>query len=150
MKVPRSFLKNIPPVVSLLFILLFVYAGMSKLLDFETFQAQLEQFLFFGGFVAWVSHGVILLELLIAGLLCFGKTRLLGFYLSFFLILLFTAYILTIINLAANVPCSCGGVLDALGWKEHLIFNVFFIGQDLIGILIERNRKHDFNYKNTT
>lgn len=150
MKVPRSFLKNIPPMVSLLFVLLFVYAGMSKLLDFETFQAQLERFSLFGVFAAWVSRGVILLELLIAGLLCFGKTRLLGFYLSFFLMLLFTTYIVIILNFTANVPCSCGGVLDALGWKEHLIFNVFFMGMALIGIFMEKKQKHSFNYQNTT
>ena len=150
MFVPKPVQQIIPLVVSLLFILLFVYAAVRKLLDLETFQAQLEQFSFFGGFAYLLSRGIILLELLIAGLLCFGKTRLLGIYFSFFLMLLFTAYILIILNFATNVPCSCGGVLEALGWKEHLMFNVFFIGIALMGILIGRNRKYHFNYKSTT
>lgn len=132
-------------VVSMLFILLFSYATVSKLLDFETFETQLGQSLLLKPFAGWLSLGVIALELLITALLCFGTTRLLGFYLSFFLMLLFTTYIVVILNFASNVPCSCGGVLEALGWKAHLIFNVFFIGMALIGILIERKLRHDVN-----
>lgn len=145
MSVPKSFTQKIPLIVSLLFILLFVYAAISKLLDFETFQAQLEQSPIFGAFAAWVSRGVILFELLIACLLSSGTTRLLGFYLSFILMLLFTTYIAIILNFAANVPCSCGGVLDALGWKAHLIFNVFFMGMALMGILIGRTHNQGVN-----
>lgn len=131
--------------VSVLFILLFSYAAVSKLLDFETFETQLGQSALLPPFARWVSRGVIALELFITTLLCFGTTRLLGFYFSFFLMLLFTTYIVVLLNFADHVPCSCGGVLEALGWKAHLIFNVFFIGMALIGILIERKLRHDVN-----
>lgn len=128
----------------MLFVVLFVYAAVSKLLDFEIFRTQLAQSPFLSPFTKLLSWVVVIAELLIACLLCIRKTRLLALYMSLFLMILFTIYIAIILNFAANVPCSCGGVLEALGWKEHLIFNGSFIGIALIGILIERNRKHDF------
>lgn len=145
MRVSKSIKDNIVTVVCYLFILLFVYAAVSKLLDFETFQAQLRQSSFLSPFADWVSWGVIILEMFIAVLLCLENTRLIGLYMSFSLMILFTIYIVAILNFAAYVPCSCGGVLETLGWKQHLIFNIFFIGIALIGIFIQRKRKHDYN-----
>ena len=129
----------------MLFILLFSYAAVSKLLDFETFETQLGQSPLLSAYAGTVSVGIIVIELLASSLLIFHKTRLIGLYLSFFLMIFFTTYIIVILNFSPYIPCSCGGVLEALGWKEHLIFNSFFIGVALIGILIERKQKHDFN-----
>lgn len=150
MRVPKSFVQKIPWMVSLVFILLFVYAAVSKLMDFETFQTQLGQSTFLGGFSEWVSWGVIMIEMVIAFLLCIENTRLLGLYLSLLLMIIFAIYIVVILNFAVYVPCSCGGVLEALGWKEHLIFNGFFIGFASMGIFIARKQKYDLNKNNTT
>ncbi|HZH70563.1 MAG TPA: MauE/DoxX family redox-associated membrane protein [Flavobacteriaceae bacterium] len=38
------------------------------------------------------------------------------------------------------MPCSCGGVLEQLGWTEHLAFNIGFMGLGVVGILIENKR----------
>lgn len=145
MKVSNTIQNTIVTVVSYLFILLFVYAAVTKLLDFETFQAQLDQFSVLNTFAVWVSWTLILLEMITALLLCLENTRLIGLCMSFFLMIMFTLYIVFILNFAPYVPCSCGGVLEALGWKQHLIFNVFFIGIALIGIFIQRKQKHDYN-----
>jgi hypothetical protein len=37
----------------------------------------------------------------------------------------FTTYIILILNFSSFIPCSCGGILEKLGWTEHLIFNFF-------------------------
>ncbi|MBO3100263.1 MauE/DoxX family redox-associated membrane protein [Gelidibacter pelagius] len=132
-------------IVRLLFILLFSYAAVSKLLDYETFERQLGQSPLLSDYAGLVSVGIIVIELIVSGLLMFHKTGVIGLYLSFFIMVMFTTYIIVILNFSPSIPCSCGGVLDALGWSEHLIFNVFFIGVALIGILIERKQKHDFN-----
>lgn len=145
MRVPKLFIQKITWIVSLLFILLFVYAAVSKLLDFETFQIQLGQFSLLSTFAEWIAWGVILIEIFIALLLFFENTRLLGLYMSFFLMILFTVYVFVIINFATYVPCSCGGVLEALGWKDHLIFNVFLMVIALIGILIQRKQEYNLN-----
>lgn len=132
-------------IARLLFILLFSYAAVSKLLDYETFETQLGQSPLLSDYAGLVSVGVIVIELIVSGLLMFHKTGLIGLYLSFFLMAMFTTYIIVILNFSSSIPCSCGGVLDTLGWSEHLIFNVFFIGVAFVVILIERKQKHIFN-----
>uniref|UniRef100_UPI003AA9B8AD MauE/DoxX family redox-associated membrane protein n=1 Tax=Xanthomarina gelatinilytica TaxID=1137281 RepID=UPI003AA9B8AD len=114
-------------VSSLLFIVLFVYAAISKLLDFETFTVQLAQsplLSAYTGVIAWVVPG---LEILIAVLLTIPKYRIPALYASFTLMVMFTAYIYIILNFSDFIPCSCGGVLEKLSWTQHLIFNIVFI-----------------------
>lgn len=133
----------LPEIIGFLFILLFVYAGLSKLIEFKDFQTQLGQSPLLGAFAIPISYGVILLELLISILLVFQKTRLLALYSSYFLMVMFTAYIIIILNFTSFTPCSCGGVLEDLGWAEHLIFNIAFVFLGVMGILLidEKQKK---------
>lgn len=113
--------------VSYLFVLLFVYAAVSKALDFETFTVQLAQsplLSAYAGIVAWAVPG---LEILIAVLLTIPKYRIPALYAAFTLMVMFTAYIFIILNFSDFIPCSCGGVLEKLSWTQHLIFNIVFI-----------------------
>lgn len=109
--------------VSYFFILLFIYASVSKLLDFENFQVQLAQSPLLSAYAGIISYEVITLELVISVLLLLRRWRLLGLYCSFGLMTAFTAYIYLILNYSDFIPCSCGGILEKLGWREHLIFN---------------------------
>lgn len=131
----------ISPVTAYLFILLFVYAAMSKLLEFGDFQTQLGQSPLLGAFAVPVSYGVIITELLISVLLAVEKTRKAAFYMTFTLMVMFTAYIVIILNFTPFTPCSCGGVLESLGWTEHLIFNIAFVALAATAILFAENRK---------
>jgi hypothetical protein len=51
--------------------------------------------------------------------------------------ILFTTYIVIILNFSSFVPCSCGGILEKLGWTAHLIFNVVFIVLGIAAILLK-------------
>ena len=122
--------------ISLLYILLFVYAAVSKLIDFENFQVQLGQsplLSAFAGPIAWI---VPIVEIVISGLLIFPKTRLIGLFAAFFLMVMFTAYILIILNFSSFVPCSCGGILEKMSWKTHMVFNIIFIMLAVAAILL--------------
>ncbi|SHM89488.1 DoxX family protein [Flavobacterium chilense] len=122
--------------ICLLYILLFVYAGISKLLDFENFQVQLGQsplLSAFAGVIAWI---VPALELFIALLIFVKKWRIIGLFSAFSLMVMFTTYIYIILNYSSFVPCSCGGILEKLGWTEHLFFNLVFIMLAAAGILL--------------
>lgn len=120
----KTLTKIIPLAVSLFFIILFIYAAASKMLDFENFQVQLAQSPLLSAYAGFISYGVVILELVIVGLLCFNLTRLLGLYASFAIMVAFTVYIFLILNYSDFVPCSCGGILEKMGWTEHLIFNI--------------------------
>jgi hypothetical protein len=144
-KVSKSFLVHL---ISYLFILLFVYASVSKLLEFQDFQTQLGQSPLLGAFAVPISFGIIGVELGLAVMLCLEKYRRMGLYGSFVLMVMFTAYIIIILNFTSFTPCSCGGVLESMGWTEHLIFNVFFIVLSAIGIyLIEESFTRPFVYR---
>src|SRR5690606_37110805 len=105
------------------FIILFVYAAVSKLTDFENFQVQVAQSPLLSAFATFIAYATVIGELVIALMLCFTKSRLLGLYLFLGFMTAFTVYIYLILNYSPFVPCSCGGVLEDLGWWEHLWFN---------------------------
>jgi len=69
MKIKNSLKNTLVIIICYLYVLLFVYAAVSKLLDFNTFQVQLGQSPLLSAFAGWVSWAVVLSELLIAGLL---------------------------------------------------------------------------------
>ncbi|SHN11971.1 MauE/DoxX family redox-associated membrane protein [Flavobacterium xinjiangense] len=143
MKVNVSIKNNILDCICLLYILLFVYAAVSKLLDFQNFQAQLGQSPLLSAFTGIVSWVVPIAELFIALLLIFPKYRLAGLFSAFSLMVLFTTYIIIILNFSSFIPCSCGGILEKLGWTEHLIFNIGFILLAVIGTLLLSTFKND-------
>lgn len=126
MKIKANIRKNYIDIISYLFIVLFTYAAVSKLLDFENFQVQLGQSPLLSAFVGWVSWLIPALELLIAMLLIFKHTRFLALVASYSLMMMFTTYIYTILHYSEFVPCSCGGILEKMSWNQHLIFNLIF------------------------
>ena len=128
-------------VTSYLYILLFVYASLSKLLDFENFRVQLAQSPLLSAYAGLIAPSVILVELFIVLLLFLRKTRLIGLYGSFFLMVAFTVYIYLILNYSDFIPCSCGGIIEKLGWTEHLIFNIAFAVLALVAVIILEKEK---------
>lgn len=135
-----KFLKDYTNPVAYLMVLLFVYAAMSKLLDFENFQVQLAQSPLLSAYAGFISYAVIIVELVLAILLCLPKFQIMALYGSLGLMSAFTIYIYLILNFSDFVPCSCGGILEKLGWTEHLIFNIVFVLLAFTAILY-RERK---------
>ena len=65
MKLTVRMQKVILELICLLYILLFVYAAVSKLLDFENFQVQLGQSPLLSAFAGWVAWIVPIVEIII-------------------------------------------------------------------------------------
>lgn len=147
MKLNASLKRIVIEIVSVLYILLFVYAAVSKLLEFENFQVQVGQSPILTAFAGFISVAVILLELVIGLLLSIPKTRTIGLYMGFTLMLLFSIYIYLILNYSPFVPCSCGGILENMGWTEHLVFNIGITLLALIALYFSYNpEKHNRFY----
>lgn len=127
MRFQPKYKEAVVTIICNLHIILFTYAALSKLLDFQNFQAQLGQSPLLSAFAAPVSYSVITVELMISILLVFSRTRLIGLFAAFSLMVMFTAYIYIMLNYSSYVPCSCGGILEKLGWQEHLFFNLAFV-----------------------
>jgi zinc transporter ZupT len=114
-------------IITCLFILLFVYAALSKMLDYRQFRVQVGQSPLLTSYAGQVVWAVPALEIIIALLLAMKSTRLAGLYSSFFLMMLFTAYIIAITRFSDYIPCSCGGILQKMNWNQHMVFNICFV-----------------------
>ena len=127
--------------ISLTFILLFVYAAVSKLLEYHKFKVQLMQSELLAPYADTLVWFIPFLELTLALLLLFSKYRLYVFFTCFSLMISFTIYIWYILNYSNHVPCACGGIINTLSWNEHLVFNFIFIILSAIGIYISIIRR---------
>ncbi len=122
----------------MLFVLLFVYAAASKLMDFQQFRIELGQSPLLTAFADWFVVLVPLAEFIICLLLIIPKFRLIGLFSAYGIMVMFTVYIFIILQYTSFVPCSCGGVLEKLGWKEHMVFNLAFAGLGMLAIILCR------------
>lgn len=131
----KSWLVNL---ASSLFIFLFVYTAISKFLEFDKFQFTLSQSPLINTKAPLFAWGLPLLELLTATLLSVRNWRIHGLRLFFWLMVGFTLYILYMLLFVPKLPCSCGGMLQALTWKEHFIVNLLFVGLSYLSIRLEK------------
>ncbi|MFX1705046.1 hypothetical protein PV783_13880 [Chitinophaga sp. CC14] len=128
-------------ILSMLFIILFVYAAGSKLTEFDQFRAQIGQsplLTSWGGVVIWL---IPLLEFGICLLLAIARWRLVGLYAFFTLMVMFSAYIVAINWFSSYVPCSCGGVLSEMNWNQHLVFNLAFVVVSALAIMLQKEEQ---------
>ncbi|MBC9797711.1 MauE/DoxX family redox-associated membrane protein [Sinomicrobium weinanense] len=144
--ISQFFLKHrnvIVEIICYLFIFLFLYAAFSKLMDVQQFQVQMSKsplITQFSGLMAWA---VPILEIIIAIFLFIPRLRLIGLYASFSLMFVFTGYIFIIQNFSPYVPCSCGGILNSMGWTEHFIFNIGFTLLAVFGIFLYNRQQQN-------
>jgi len=123
-------------IMASLLILLFIYAAVSKLLDYHTFKIQLSKSPFITQYANFVAWALPIGEILVGLALAIKKTRIIGLYASLFLMTMFTAYIYAMLHYSYYIPCSCGGILSKMDWNTHFWFNVVFVLLSVIGILV--------------
>lgn len=125
-----------------LFIFLFVYTAISKIDGHDLFAVTLREsppLKEFSEPVAWL---VPAMELLLATLLFIPKTRLYGLLFTGLFMLLLTLYVAAMIMGVEKLPCSCGGIISKLSWKEHLVLNASLTAIAFAGWKLEKQNKH--------
>ncbi len=134
-------------IISVLFIILFLYTGINKMMDNIVFREQIATSPLLTPIAPWIAIFLPKSEIIIAISLFIPRFRLKGLYASFVLMVLFLLYVLYIFAFNERLPCSCGGVLQQLSWKGHIMFNSFFIVLAIIGIKMERRIKREAKMK---
>lgn len=130
-------------------VLLFVYTATSKLFGFNLFRYQLNLYPWIRKIAGPVAWGLPAAELGIAILLISLKGRLIGFYASLGLLILFTLYLIVMLSSRQHLPCSCGGVIQQLTWRQHVIFNLCCVGIAALGTLYQRKlSQHQYTQTN--
>lgn len=128
-------------IISAIFILLFVYTAASKLMTHQAFLGSLKSsplLNFAGPFLSWTVPAV---EILVAAMLFTPNYRETGLFAAFYLMVLFTIYIGYMLIAVSHLPCSCGGIISKLSWKQHLYLNAFFVVLAATGIYFNRRLK---------
>lgn len=117
---------------------LFVYAALIKAMDYPFFVASLRKSPLLVNYNMPVLAPVVLgIEMVTAILLNIAPVRRTGFYLSFFVMLTFTLYLVVLYYFYKNIPCSCGGILGMMPYPVHIVFNIVFTLMALAGVLLD-------------
>jgi len=124
-----------------LYAILFLYTGISKLIDYSAFKETVADSPILAPIAKPVAWGLPWVEFAITILLIIPRWRLKGLYLSIILIFLFTVYVIGLLMFDEKLPCSCGGILQQLSWPQHLIFNTVFILLAIWAIVLQRREK---------
>ncbi|MEN7547343.1 MauE/DoxX family redox-associated membrane protein [Rapidithrix thailandica] len=137
MHIKRLFFQVLPQLLAGVML----YTATRQWLDWEAFQGQLlNQPL--PKTLSLILTGLLpSVEVLLAGLLLFEKSRPLGFALTMGFMSMTSGYIVLVLSEAfAYVPCSCVGMLDNQPWEVQLALNssIFFLA--LAGYRIRENR----------
>jgi len=127
--------------ITLLTLSLFLYAGISKIMDYTLFREQLAVSPLLKAFAGAIAVGLPILELALVVLLIVPRWRLKGLYGSLILLSVFTVYIAVMMLTSDHLPCSCGGLLEQLSWKGHIFFNGGFILANAIAIRLEKTSR---------
>lgn len=144
MKTTAKFNRTCIAIISYLFVFLFIYAAISKLLDYNDFSIKIGQSPLLSPFAGYVAIGVPVIELIIAAGLLIPNWRITSLFASLCLMTAFTVYIFIILKFSSFVPCSCGGILEKLGWTEHLIFNSAFVLLAIVSLILSENHTSDW------
>ncbi|MCE7056817.1 hypothetical protein LZF95_19205 [Algoriphagus sp. AGSA1] len=108
---------------------------MSKVYDWSGTRMAMYNQVFPTGMAEVLLYVLPVVEMVVAVLLLAPGWRRVGLLLSVVLLSLFTGYVALVwLGFAERVPCSCGGVLSGLGWGEHLVFNLVFLGTAVWGL----------------
>jgi len=132
-------------IITVLNIILFLYTGIAKIMDYSLFKEQLADSPILSFAATPVALFLPWAELIVVLLLIIPKWRLKGFYCSFTLMILFTAYIIALLSTSKKMICSCGKVIELLSWKQHVMFNTSIIALNLLSILLYKREKKNFN-----
>lgn len=140
--------RTIPSIVALLLVVLFLYTGISKLMDYTVFKEQIAESPILAPVAPFIAWSLPLVEFAVAVALFIPAWRLWGLYASFVLMLLFTGYIAAILSFSEELPCSCGGILQEMSWQQHLVFNITFTILAIVSAILEKKRRKAKNTNN--
>lgn len=117
-------------------LLVFLYTFYHKIIDLEVFEKQLLRSKLIFRYVGFLKYGIPFIELITVVILFFDRFILIGLYLSFSLLSLFTVYLVALNEFSLFYGCSCGGVFNELSFNDHLIVNLTLLIFNVIAIFL--------------
>jgi hypothetical protein len=128
--------EHVLEVLTYFFILLFTYAGLRKLVDLNMFVKEVWCLAVFGSKFAIKWQFLILScgELLVALLLILPRTRLIGWYSTFFLMVTINGLMFFMQQFAKVIPLYYGGIFPFISFIIQFTINIVILFFALIGL----------------
>jgi uncharacterized membrane protein YphA (DoxX/SURF4 family) len=130
--------------ISILFMILYLYTGISKLMEHILFKEQLAESPILAPVAPIIAWTLPFIEFIVAVMLLIPRWRLKGLYVSSVMMSAFTIYVLALVSFSDKLPCSCGGIMNELSWQQHIIVNIILTTLSVCGIrlyrLIQKNK----------
>jgi len=116
---------------------LFAMAAATKVMKYATYRSYLHTSGLMGeGAAFWVSVGLPSLELAVAALLAWPKTRKAGLVAVVGLLPLYHYYVYHALNKASFLPCGCLGALP-IAWEQHYTLNITVLCAALAALVLQ-------------
>jgi uncharacterized membrane protein YphA (DoxX/SURF4 family) len=133
--------------IALYFVILFLYTGITKLMEFDVFQEQLSESPILEPVASVTALGIPAVEFIISIMLFIPRFRSIGLYATLTLMIAFTIYVIALVSFSTQLPCSCGGIMEELSWQGHLVFNCASILLAFVAIGMQRRLIREKNFK---
>ena len=126
---------------SVLFIIVFLYTGLSKLQAHLTFIYTIGWWAPLKPLAPLISYAVPAALIGIAILMLFDRFKLLAMTGAMSMMLIFIGYISFMKIHETNLPCSCGGIIAILTWNQQLMVNIVLLMMSVFSWRMLRKRK---------
>jgi serine/threonine protein kinase len=129
-------LRSFVNVVGGLLAFLFVSTGFSKLVNHSNFELTLSKSPFIFSYAHILSYAVPIGEIIFSVCLAVKMLKTFGLYAGFFTMCAFSWYVYFMLSYSYSLPCSCGGIVQLLDWRQHLALNIGLSFSAAVAVLV--------------
>lgn len=122
--------------ITLVFVFILLYTGLVKINQFNLFKEEIAESPILKPISSWIAWSIPTIEICVSILLLIPLYRLPALYVTMALMIIFTGYFLITSFLYNHLPCSCGGFIETMSRKNHLLLNITLISLSLINIIL--------------
>ncbi|WP_411973699.1 MauE/DoxX family redox-associated membrane protein [Sphingobacterium sp. Lzh-3] len=128
-RIARSIYRRLPDVIIYGYAFLYMYTGWAKFMNMATFIRGNSKIPYLGAYAKLIGYGIPTLEIVLAILLIVPVYRIKrsALWASNLLMGVFTLYLSLMVRFADKKLCHCGGVIESMGWKTHIVFNLIWL-----------------------
>ncbi|WP_294184247.1 MauE/DoxX family redox-associated membrane protein [uncultured Sphingobacterium sp.] len=139
----RWIYRHLPDVIIYGYAFIYMYTGWAKFMNMAAFIKGNSKIPYLGQYAKLIGYGIPSLEIMLAILLVIPVywIKRAALWASTVLMILFTVYLSLMVKFVEHKLCHCGGVIESMGWKTHIAFNIIWLIAGIFA-LVKTKVKH--------
>ncbi len=139
----RWIYRHLPDVIIYGYAFIYMYTGWAKFMNMAAFIKGNSKIPYLGQYAKLIGYGIPTLEIMLAILLVIPVywIKRAALWASTVLMILFTVYLSLMVKFVEHKLCHCGGVIESMGWKTHIAFNIIWVIAGIFA-LVKTKVKH--------